>query len=50
MCELDRHSLVDHVPLLQQLVDLGRGLRPLQLLAVEHFSLQLGDGLQRKHG
>ena len=42
------HSLVDHVPLLKELVDLSGGLWTLKLLAVEHFFLQLSDRLQTK--
>lgn len=38
-------SLGDCVHLLQELVDLGRGLRTLKLLAMKHFGLQLSDGL-----
>lgn len=38
-------SLGDRVHLLQELVDLGRGLWTLQLLAMKHFGLQLSDGL-----
>lgn len=38
-------SLGNCVHLLQELVDLGRGLWTLQLLATKHFGLQLSDGL-----
>lgn len=40
-------SLVDHVPLLEDLVDFSRGLRSLQLLTVQHFCLQLSNRLQK---
>lgn len=37
--------LVDQVLLLKELVDLSGGLRALQLLPVEHLSLQLNNTL-----
>ena len=46
---LAHHLLVDEVFVLQDEVDLGGRGRSLQLLTVEHFLLQLLDGLSNKN-
>lgn len=42
---VEQWELFDEVLVLQDEVDLSRGCRSLQLLTVEHFLLQLLDGL-----